>query len=204
MLPFISPLDSRNASSGAFADPESRTVLSADADNFLAIAKGEWNRSPDNGGFQETFKTSFRRYGASKLFVIMMQHELQARLNTDPSLSRIAVLGVDPGTMVSGLTRKAPWFIRIVVFGIVFPFILWLKPDNTVVSSPKRSAPDILEAAFGAGQGGEPPKDSYFVGRQPFETSLESKDPVKRELVWRKTKELTGLKAGETALARWE
>lgn len=170
----------------------------------MAIAKGEWNRSPDNAGFNDAFKTSFRRYGASKLFLIMMQHELQARLNTDPVLSRIAVLGVDPGTMVSGMTRKAPWFIRVVMFGIIFPFILWLKPNNTVVSSPKRSAADILEAAFGAGEGGELPKDSYFVGRQPFETSLESKDAIKTELVWKKTRELTGLKAGETALARWE
>lgn len=44
---------------------------------------------------------------------------------------------------------------------------------------------------------------SYFDGREPLETSAESMDMTKRELVWRETVRYTGLKEGDTILADW-
>lgn len=135
----------------------------------------------------------------------MLIYELQQRLNQDPSLQNISVLGVDPGTMVSGLQRHAAWFIRVVLFQVIYPLILWLKPDGELVRPPARSAGDVLEAAFGAvGEGGGLPKSLYLDGRKPLETSAEARDPEKRALVWRETVKYAGLKEGDTVLSNWQ
>ncbi|KAI3317206.1 putative short-chain dehydrogenase [Xylariaceae sp. AK1471] len=190
--------DPRNARTKAFDDPKYKTFVS-DAASFEAIAKGTWSPATEDA----TFRGGFRRYGAAKLFLIMMQHELQARLDADPALNRICILGVDPGTMISGLQRLAPWFIRVLLFKIIYPLVVYINP-NGPVRTPSRSAGDVLEAAFGVGEGGELPKDKYFDGTTPLETSEESRDAAKRELVWKETVKLTGLKEGETALSNWQ
>lgn len=48
----------------------------------------------------------------------MTQHELQKRVNRDPALSNVCILGVDPGMMASGLQRQAPWIIHVFVFKV--------------------------------------------------------------------------------------
>ncbi|KAI1401053.1 putative short-chain dehydrogenase [Hypoxylon fuscum] len=191
------PEDPRNALTQAFDDPKYKTFVS-DAAGFEAIAKGTWSPASED----PSFRGGFRRYGASKLFLIMMQHELQARLDADPALNKVCVLGVDPGTMISGLQRLASWVIRVLIFQIIYPFILYMNP-NGPVRPTSRSARDVLEAAFGVGEGGNPPKDKYFNGRTPLETSEESRDAAKRNLVWKETVRMTGLKEGETALTNW-
>lgn len=206
-IPTCSPEDPRNASGGAFNDARYKTFLS-DAASFDAIAKGEWSAAREDG----SFRSGFRRYGAAKLFLVMMQHELQARLgaaddddpHSPPPLRNICVLGLDPGTMISGLQRLAPWFIRVLLFRWVYPLLLYLKPDGGPVRATSRSARDALELVFGAGDGdGELPKDKYFNGKTPMETSRESKDRDKRELVWRETAKLAALKEGDTVLSKW-
>ncbi|KAI1352976.1 putative short-chain dehydrogenase [Xylaria sp. FL0043] len=192
------PNDPRNARSKAFEDPKYKTFIS-DAASFEVIAKGTWSPATEDS----TFRGGFRRYGAAKLFLIMMQHELQARLNTDPALNEICVLGVDPGTMISGMQRLAPWFIRVFLFKIVYPLILYLNPDGPIRPT-SRSAGDVLGAAFGVGEEGRLPKDVYFDGRELLETSEESRDPTKRELVWKETVKLAGLKERDTILANWQ
>ncbi|KAI1126515.1 putative short-chain dehydrogenase [Nemania abortiva] len=192
------PEDPRNARTGAFDDPKYKTFVS-DAASFHAIAKGEWSPATEDA----SFRGGFRRYGASKLFLVMMQHELQVRLNADPALNKISVLGVDPGAMISGLQRLAPWFIRVLIFKVIYPFVLYMNPDNGLVRPTSRSASDVLEAAFGAlGEG--LPKDKYFDGRAPLETSKESQDPIKRELVWAESAKLASLQEGETVLGKWQ
>ncbi|RYP21125.1 hypothetical protein DL765_002414 [Monosporascus sp. GIB2] len=192
------PKDPRNAMGRAFVDPKYQTIVT-DAGRFEAISKGAWSPATEDASFQG----GFRRYGASKLFLIMMQHELQARLNADPTLSNICILGVDPGMMVSGMQRLAPWVIRVLLFKIIYTALLWLIPKNGPARPTSRSAADVLEAAFGT-EGGELPKDKYFDGRSPFETSEESRDTEKRKLVWKETVKLAGLKEGETVLTNWQ
>ncbi|ETS79511.1 hypothetical protein PFICI_09364 [Pestalotiopsis fici W106-1] len=190
--------DPRHAVNKAFADPKYKYFLS-DADSFHAIAKGKWSTETEDA----SFRGGYRRYGASKYLQITMQHELQARLNADAALNKICVVGVDPGPMISGLQRLAPWFIRVLIFRIIYALILYLKPINGMIRSTTRSASDVLEAVFVVDEEGNPPKDKYWDGRTPSETSEESRDVSKRELVWKETVKLAGLKEGETVLANW-
>ncbi|KAI8948540.1 putative short-chain dehydrogenase [Xylaria longipes] len=193
------PEDPRNARTGAFNDPKYKSFVT-DAASFNAIAKGEWSPASEDA----SFRGGFRRYGAAKLFLIMMQHELQVRLNADPALNKICILGLDPGTMISGLQRLAPWFIRVLLFKVIYPLVLYMNPDNGPVRPTSRSASDVLELAFSIGEEGGLPKDKYFDGRTPLETSKESRDPAKRELVWAETVKLAGLEEGETVLHKWQ
>ncbi|KAI0100929.1 putative short-chain dehydrogenase [Nemania sp. FL0031] len=197
------PEDPRNARGGAFDDPKYKTFVS-DAASFDAIAKGEWSPASEDASFRGAFRGGFRRYGAAKLFLIMMQHELQVRLDADPALNKICILGLDPGTMIGGLTRLAPWFIRVLLFKVIYPLVLYMNPDNGPVRPTSRSASDALELAFSIGEEGALPKDKYFDGRTPLETSKEARDPAKRELVWTETVKLTDLQEGKTVLTKWQ
>lgn len=134
----------------------------------------------------------------------MMQHELQARLDADTELSKLCVIGIDPGTMATGMQRLAPWVIRVLFFKVIFPFLLYISPNNAPLRPPSRVACDVLEETFGMGERGELPKDKYLHGRVPKETSDESRDVAKRALVWSETIKLTGLKEGETVLTNWQ
>jgi len=133
----------------------------------------------------------------------MMQHELQTRLNADSFLGKISIVGVDPGAMITGMVRRASWFIRVFLFKFVYPLMQYLNPNGSIRST-SRSAGDVLEAAFEIGEDGGPPKDRYYDGRTPLTTSEESRDPRKRKLVWNETVKLAGLREGDTVLANWQ
>ncbi|KAK3937346.1 hypothetical protein QBC46DRAFT_12167 [Diplogelasinospora grovesii] len=191
------PNDKRNASSKAFEEEKYKTFVHDEA-GFEAIAKGTWSSAEED----PSFRSGFRRYGAAKLFVIMMMHELQRRMDHDAALMNVCVLGVDPGAMITGLQRLSPWFIRVLLFKVIYPIIVYLNP-NGPIRPPQRSASDVLEAAFGSGSG-ELPKDLYFDGTRPLETSAESRDAQKRDLVWRETVRYAHLKEGDTILGNWQ
>ncbi|KAK9423234.1 putative Ketoreductase (KR) domain-containing protein [Seiridium unicorne] len=193
------PKDPRCVRTSAFNAPEHKAFVS-DAASFEAIAKGRWSPATEDAGF----RGGFRRYGAAKLFLIMMQHELQTRLNADATLRKICLLGVDPGGMITSMTRYAPWVIRVLVAKVIYPALLYINSNNGVVRPTSRSAGDILEAAFRSGEEGQLPKDKYYDGREPLETSEESRDEAKRKLVWEETVKLAGLREGETVLSNWQ
>jgi len=193
-----SPQDKRNGATKAFEEEKYKTFVHDEAD-FEAIAKGTFSPAAEDS----SFRSGFRRYGAAKLFLIMMMYSLQRRMNQDAELKNICVLGVDPGSMITGLQRNAPWIIRVLIFKIINPIILYLSPNGNNVRSTQRSASDVLEAAFGSGSG-ELPKSLYFDARQPLETSVESKDDQKQNLVWTETAKIAQLREGDTLLSEWQ
>lgn len=133
----------------------------------------------------------------------MTMLELQQRLTADAQLSKIRVIGVDPGTMVTGMTRGAPWAIRVLMFQIVIPLALILAPNNGTIRPPSISASHILRAAaLDLTPLQQDP--AYLNGTEPLETSPESQDPTKRALVWTESAKLAGLQGNETVLANWQ
>jgi hypothetical protein len=129
--------------------------------------------------------------------------ELQRRLDSDPKLSGISVLGVDPGMMPTKITTGTlNWLMRSLFF-IVVQIASRLSP-NGMMRLPHKSAGDVLAAALETGPPfGERPKGLYFNGSEPKEVSVEARDAEKRASVWRASVEYTGLKEGETILVDW-
>jgi len=193
------PNDKRNERNKAFINEKYKTILHDEA-SFEAIAKGHWSSAQED----PTWCSGFRRYGAAKLFLVMMMHELQRRVDQDPTLENISILGVDPGTMSTGLQRHASWFIRVLMFRIILRIIALLMP-NGPVRTTKKSASHILKAAFDSDQVlGQFPKDLYFNGLELMGTSDEARDVRKRDIVWRQSIQYAELKEGETILVNWK
>ncbi|TLS23579.1 uncharacterized protein PpBr36_06580 [Pyricularia pennisetigena] len=171
--------------------------------NTEAVAKGTFSKpeSLPAGGH------GFRRYGASKLCQIMMVYELQARLDTDPALSNIAVLGIDPGAMPTLLTRRAsPIFLFLA--RAIFPLIIFVMgwfSENPDFRSSNKSARDVTAAALSKKEPyGHSPKAVYYNGNEIAASSAESRDKRKGLELWRSSVEYTGLTEGETCLQNWK
>ncbi|KAK2042905.1 putative short-chain dehydrogenase [Colletotrichum somersetense] len=169
---------------------------------FDSIAKGTWSSAADD----HTFRSGFRRYGAAKMCVAMMVGELQERLAADSALKGITSVGVDPGTMGTGMLRRSHWLIRNfprwIIIAAVTKTRQYFWPGTT---GPMRtvhvSAKDIMDAGMnvqGKFDGG-----AYLDGLQPTEISDEAKDIGKRQVLWRDSLGYVQLEEGETVLSQW-
>ncbi|KUI59676.1 Short-chain dehydrogenase TIC 32, chloroplastic [Cytospora mali] len=190
--------DPHNSKSKAAFNQEKYMNFIHDVYGSEPVAKGTWSSSKED----PSFHSGFRRYGASKFCQALMIPELQRRLDTDPALQKLCILGVDPGSMPGNLTRRGPWIIRVFMFKLVMPWlaplIAWLQP-NGPLSTAKMGAADIIAAALWRGE-----KGMYFYRSKPSEMSPEAKDEKKRGRLWVDTVRYTHLKAGESVLANWQ
>ncbi|KAI1312959.1 putative short-chain dehydrogenase [Xylaria venustula] len=192
--------DVRNNAGGQYLEEKWHTIFH---DSTEPIAKGTWSTTKED----PSFKGGFRRYGASKLCQAMMIPELQRRIEQDPVLKNIAVLGIDPGSTPTGIVRRGDWRITG-LWTYIMPWLVviltWLWPNGTYRTT-KKSARDIMTAAFDSNTVlGEQPKGLYLDGELRRDMSAEARDPRKQEVLWKDTVKYTQLKEGETILARWK
>lgn len=188
----------------AFKEDQWKQILADASDESVeSIAKGTWATSSDDTAQDPRQLYDILRYGASKL-CSMMVPELQRRLDSDPDLNKISVLGVDPGMMPTNITTATlPWLIRLMFF-ILAPVSTILSP-NGMLHLPHKSAGDVLAAALGiAPPIGERPKGSYFNGSEPKEISVEAMDEDKRASVWKASVQYAELRERETCLVDWQ
>ncbi|KAH8891741.1 putative short-chain dehydrogenase [Thozetella sp. PMI_491] len=195
------PYAPQNNSVGQFNDDKWKPIFH---DSTEPIAKGTWSTATDD----PSWRAGFRRYAASKLCQLMMVGELQRRLDEDPVLKDISVLGVDPGTMNSPMMRRAPWILRVVVFqfmvGIVSGIFDYIWP-HPLWRTTWRSAGDVVSAALDSGPGiGLRPKGLYFDGPKRAEMYAEARDPEKQLILWRDSVRYTSLKEGDSTLFNWK
>ncbi|RSL48214.1 hypothetical protein CEP54_013043 [Fusarium duplospermum] len=165
------------------------------------LAKGKWSR-PDSGG---GWYTGYRRYGASKLCAVMLMHELANRLARDPELSRVSVVGLDPGAMGSDLTRRGGFLMTTVVVRWVLPLIahMAVKSDPNGLFRPLwKSAGDAVRLCFEV----EVPagKLLYLNGTDELDTGRESKNVANRNALWAYGLDAAQIKQGDTILRDWK
>jgi hypothetical protein len=114
--------------------------------------------------------------------------ELQERLNADPALRNIAVLGVDPGAMPTDICRRDGFFVRVIAMKLLMPILnpisVYLWPNGFLRTTTK-SASDVLRAALDTENLGDQPKGYYLNGTDPWPTSKEAQDNKKREALWK-------------------
>ncbi|KAI0484130.1 putative short-chain dehydrogenase [Xylariaceae sp. FL0804] len=135
--------DVRNNAAGQYLEKKWHTIFH---DSTEPIAKGRWSTTKED----PSYHGGFRRYGASKLCQVMMIPELQRRIDRDPVLENIAVLGIDPGSTPTGIFRRGDWRITG-LWTYIMPWLVvvltWLWPNGTYRTT-KKSAGDIMRAAF--------------------------------------------------------
>ncbi|KAI1293252.1 hypothetical protein F5Y03DRAFT_332439 [Xylaria venustula] len=167
------------------------------------LARGKWSTPDDEPGSGDT---GYRRYGASKLCEIMFMRELSKRLNTDPELSSIAALSIDPGAMPTDLTRRTPHkFLRAVsvVAGPLMSIMAHFQPPNGKYRTTAQSASDVINAAFDTAKLGERPNGIYLNGSEISECGPEARDEAKCRKLWEDSIGYAQIKEGDTVLADW-
>ncbi|KAK7514504.1 oxidoreductase [Phyllosticta citriasiana] len=147
-----------------------------------------------------------RRYGRSKLCLVMFMHALRRRLDANPDLSNIWIVGVNPGTMIHGnLLSKVPsTLLRAVGGPIVQAYnqvMAHIKP-NGMWRTTSKSAADVVRAALDLGEKGlgENFKDSYMNGSELAKADETADDPAKQEELWDRSLAFVQLKESETVL----
>lgn len=130
--------------------------------------------------------------------------ELHHRLELDPELNKILVLGVDPGMMATNITmRTSNWLTRL-IFSFAARISSLISP-NGMLRLPQKWAADVLAAVIGnTSPIYEYPKSLYFNGNQPKDISSEAKDIEKRATVWKASVQYAKLREGETCLVHWQ
>ncbi|KAI1266342.1 NAD(P)-binding protein [Xylariaceae sp. FL1019] len=172
------------------------------------LARGKWSPpdeepDPSNPGYKSN--PGYRRYGASKLCEVMFMRELSKRISTDPALSSIAVLAVDPGGMSTGLTRRGNSVLNT-VGKVLSPFmgvLVKIMPGNDFRTTAQ-SASDVIAAAFDTEKLGVKPNGFYMDGHVKSEPGAEAKDDVKCERLWVDSLGYAQVKAGDTCLVNWQ
>jgi len=171
-------------------------------DTIDAIAKGTWSSNTDD----VPTNAGIRRYGAAKLCCVMMISELQRRLDSDPVLSGISVVGVDPSVMGTGISRRGGWLVHRILFGTLFPILAtassWTRNPAPTFRTVARSSGDVLAAAFDGDGAGL--KGRLLDGNVTKEVVPEAGDGRKKEMVWRDSVKYTKLVDGDTLLVSWK
>ncbi|TVY85589.1 WW domain-containing oxidoreductase [Lachnellula suecica] len=150
----------------------------------------------------DAYKAGMRRYGTSKLLLVMFMYELQRRLNSDPDLSKISVLSLDPGAMGgTGLLRDSTVYARFLSTLLYYgqPIAVRLDP-NGMFRTPKKSGHDLLLACFDDEYLMEYPKAVYLNGSVRATPSAEAGDAENQEKLWAESLKFAGIGKGDTAL----
>ncbi|KAI1427947.1 hypothetical protein F5Y12DRAFT_791071 [Xylaria sp. FL1777] len=167
--------------------------------NIESIARGTW--CPNDIAKPEVVGS--RRYGVAKICAAMSIGELQKRLDADPVLEGISIVGVDPGQMPTGIVRHSNWMTRNVASPIFMSLVAQLTvlfQANPYFRTTAKSANDVVAAAF---ETGPRLRGKYLDGTKLSQVSSEAADAKKREMVWRESVRLTGLTQQDTKLVQW-
>ncbi|TVY51962.1 Protochlorophyllide reductase A-like protein [Lachnellula cervina] len=148
-----------------------------------------------------------RRYALSKLLLAMWMYEFQRRLDADPKLSNIAVLGLDPG-WVGGteLARNCPPVARWFFLNILnlLGYITAFFSSNPLIRTTSKTGADFLRVCFDKKAFGEFPKARYINGSELYYTPEEARDEEQQKLLWEGSLKLVGLKGDDTILDNWK
>ncbi|KAJ8129601.1 hypothetical protein O1611_g4031 [Lasiodiplodia mahajangana] len=148
---------------------------------------------------EDKFGRGYQRYATSKLVFTTWTHALNDYLLKDPSLSKITAIAMNPGNMVDSraLRRNTPVSLhrkQTFLFKPLQPLLNFLDPTL------RRAAPaavDVVDLALSptyAGQRG------FFTLLKKDQSSPESNDGKKQELIWRNTLEWARITQENTAL----
>ena len=177
----------------------------------LRLRKTMWRAVPDLARPKATDakglanQAGMRRYAESKLWLVMFMYELQRRIDAEKDLSNISVLSVDPGGIfTTDIMRENLWIFRVPLrkaFQVLTPCAQRLAP-NGYLRTANKSAQDVMNACFAKGGSvlGTLPKALYVNGSVVKQSSMESRDKNKQQLLWQGSLELVNLELSETAL----
>jgi hypothetical protein len=116
------------------------------------------------------------------------------------------VLALDPAAMPSDLTRRDGWVRRVLVGKIILhivAYLVMLLHPNGAFRTTRKSAGDVMRAAFDTKSLGDHPNGIYLNGSEMADVGPEAKDTRKTGQLWRDSLAYAQVKEGDTILAEW-
>ncbi|KAL2060362.1 hypothetical protein VTL71DRAFT_9757 [Oculimacula yallundae] len=165
------------------------------------MAKGQ-EKFPDGN----VEKTGQRRYALSKILLEVWMYELQRRLDADPSLKNISVLGHDPGWIGStDIVRNGSTSLQFIFSTLrIIAKFTWLFSSNPMIRTAELNGRFLLTLCFDKEKFGEYPKAKYVDGGVLYKTVPEAENEKLQGELWEKSLEFVGLKGEETVLKEWK
>lgn len=118
----------------------------------------------------------------------------------DPELSKLSVLAMEPGAMVTNIAtggKQSKTFNKVV---ITLSKLSSAVAPNSPLRTPLKSGEHLLRASFDTKELGEHPKAAYLDGGKKRKPGDEVLDEEKQKRLWGDTLKLVNLQPGETAL----
>ncbi|KAH7400454.1 hypothetical protein BKA64DRAFT_671880 [Cadophora sp. MPI-SDFR-AT-0126] len=181
-----------------FSNEEQKKTLMTSCEN---MARGV-EEFPDG----DVTKTGGRRYALSKILMEAWMYELQRRINSDPSLSAISILGHDPGWIgATDLVRNGATTVKIAFSFIKFlALFAWIFSSNPMLRTPELNGAYLLTLCFDREKFGEYPKALYVDGGVLYKTVPEANDEALQKRLWKESLGFVGVREGETVLKDWK
>ncbi|KAL1853173.1 hypothetical protein Daus18300_011912 [Diaporthe australafricana] len=130
----------------------------------------------------------------------LRRFELQRRLSVDPDLSKVSVLAMEPGAMVTNIatgSKQSKTMNKVVV---QLSRLSSAVAPNSPLRTPLKSGEHLLRASFDTKDLGEHPKGTYLDGGKTRKPGIEAQDEEKQKRLWGDSLKLVNLGKDETAL----
>ncbi|KAI1133246.1 NAD(P)-binding protein [Nemania abortiva] len=148
---------------------------------------------------EDKYGRGYQRYATSKLVFTTWTHALNRHLLKNPDLAKISAIAMNPGNMVDSraLRRNTPISLQRKQTFLFKPLQPLLNLMDSTLRTTAPAAVDVVDLALNhtyAGQRG------FYTLLRKDESSPESMDETKQELIWHNTLEWARITPGNTAL----
>ncbi|KAI0468056.1 NAD(P)-binding protein [Xylaria cf. heliscus] len=147
----------------------------------------------------DNYGSGFLRYSNSKLAITMWMHALNRHLQHDTNLRRITAVTFNPGQLVDsrGLRTRTPRSTEYMQKLVFQPFAFLLRYVDQTMRSSDAAASDLVEVALSPQYADA---SGYFEMLKNCESSPESRDSAKQDVMWIKSAEWARVTASMTVL----
>ena len=184
---------------------------SHDPDSSFGMPHPQWAepsllaKPPQDSDEIDPYTAGMRRYGQSKLWMVMFMYELQRRLDSNPELRNICALSVDPGWMATSLVREGPKMLKYLIVPLMkysAPIMTKWKKDGKIQSteSSARAVVNASTSSIDEAFGGVPPKAVFMIGMNKGMSGKMAREEMKQKELWRGSVGFAGLKEGDSVL----
>ncbi|KAH8602950.1 hypothetical protein B0O99DRAFT_16673 [Bisporella sp. PMI_857] len=145
----------------------------------------------------DNFGHGFQRFANSKLAIVMWMYALNQFTEQNPLMSRITAVALNPGTLSDSRgfqTHTPPWMQYLFKF-VIRPLQPLLSFRDPSMRTSAEASVDVMDLAMSKLAPGE---RGYFKLREKVDSSPDSMDEKKQQLLWSKTEEWAGMDGTST------
>ncbi|KXX76234.1 WW domain-containing oxidoreductase [Madurella mycetomatis] len=155
--------------------------------------------APDDASVADNASHGFCRYATAKLAVVTWGHALNRRLEKDPKLSRITATIINPGNLADSRALRVNTPQKMVVLSkfVLQPLRPVLRLMDPTLRKSAEAGVDVARLATNIAHPGE---RGYFTLLNRDESSAESRDEARQDVLWTRSAQWAGVRSQDSPL----